>query len=81
MFEDEGETLYLHSGPVTDSRKGGHEESVLELVKLEDGVGSMGGCSREAPAQTLWQRNGMSKSGVYSLWIGVWTPTSCSNWD
>ena len=42
MFEDEGEVSYPDSDLVTDFREGGPEESVSELVKLKDGVGSMG---------------------------------------
>ena len=49
MLEEEGETLYPDSGPVTDSRDGGPEESVSELVELDDGVGLIGGDAAGKP--------------------------------
>ena len=49
MLEDEGEALYPDSGLITDSRDGGPEESVSELVKLEDTVGSIGGDAAGKP--------------------------------
>ena len=49
MLEYEGEASYPDSGPATDSREGGPEESVLELVKLEDGVDLLGGDAAGKP--------------------------------
>ena len=43
MLEDEKEASYLDSGLVIDSKDGGPEDSVLELVGLIGGVGSVGG--------------------------------------
>ena len=42
-MEDEEETSYLESGPVMDSKDGGAEDSVSELVGLRDGAGLVGG--------------------------------------
>ena len=41
--------LYLDTGLVTDSRDSGPEESVSELVELEDRVGSTGGDAAGRP--------------------------------
>ena len=43
MLEDEREASYLDLGPVRDSKEGGPEDSISELVELRDGVGSVGG--------------------------------------
>ena len=43
MLKDEGEASYLDSGLVIDSKDGGPEDSVSELVGLWDGVGLVGG--------------------------------------
>ena len=70
------EASYLDLGLATDSRDGGPEESVLELVKLQDGMGLTGRYRREGPAKALWPKFGASK-GVNSLWMGAWVSSSC----
>ena len=65
MFEDDGKALYLDSGPVTDSREGGPEDSVLELVKLEDDLGSTRGDAVGRPLPIhLGQETGCLSGGL-----------------
>ena len=79
VLGDEEEASYPESGPVIDSRDGGPEESISEL--LEGGVGLIGGNAAGKPlAQALWPGNGISKCGINSLQMGTGISTSGSNW-